>query len=118
MHTNRTNVGTQHQIEELRNLIGATSNNGTPPLWTSDVREPQIREVSSGPEVHFEVEEHNFQSLVPKLVEFERIHGYSSIEMFSQYLSGSLALDEGVEEWVDMFILFLGTREIRRFACP
>ncbi len=118
MSTNSTALRTPFYHEELRNPLTRTTNNPPPLLSTDDAAEPDIRQLSSDSEVRFQVQEHNFQTLVPKLLEFERRNGYSSIQMFSQYLSGSLTLDEATEDWLDMFILFLGTDPIRRFACP
>ncbi len=69
-----------------------------------------------GPEVQFEVEEYTFDGLVSELVEFEREHGITSIEALSQYINGSL--NESMEEWIDLYILYLGTHQVRQFVCP
>jgi len=73
-------------------------------------------ELLEGPKVQFEVEEYDFETLVRRLVEFERRYELSSLEMFSQYFHGNL--DKGLEEWLDLFILYLGTHEVRQFSCP
>jgi hypothetical protein len=68
-----------------------------------------------GVKVNFEVTEYDLDTLVSKLVEFERTHNLSSIEMFSRYVRGEL--NEELDEWIDLFILYLGTSEIRQFSC-
>jgi hypothetical protein len=96
--------------------------------WSSDsepdvaqhdrVGDPTIEELAPGPTVRFRVTTYDFDTLVLRLVEFEREHGVSSIEMFSRYLKGDIELDEERLKWVDLFILYLGTPEVGDFACP
>lgn len=68
--------------------------------------------------VRFEVREYNFDKLKDILIGFERKYKLSSIEMFSRYIRGEKSLDENMGKWVDFFILYLGTYEVRRFSCP
>ena len=82
------------------------------------IGESRLKDIPIGPEVQFEVEEYDFNTLVRRLIEFERQCGLSSVEMFSQYIHGVISLDEDMEEWLDLFILYLGTYEVRQFSCP
>lgn len=68
-----------------------------------------------GPIIKFRVEEYTFARLTRELVEYEQKFALSSLEMFSQYAHGGL--DEKMEEWLDLFILYLGTGEIKRLSC-
>jgi len=93
-------------------------------LWTT-YNEPEIighgeigERVPTGPEVRFEIEEYDFDTLVERLIGLERELGRSSVEMFSEYLYGKMSLDRDMEEWLDLFILYLGTYEVRQFSCP
>jgi hypothetical protein len=68
--------------------------------------------------VEFEIEEYTFNELIPMLAEFEHKYELSSVEMFSQHIHGTLSLDEDIQEWLSLFILYLGTEEVRQFSCP
>lgn len=96
------------------------SNNEPEVLGEDSAGEFETRGMRRGPEVHFEVEEYDFDSLVGRLSGFEREYGLSSFEVFSQYIHGVLDPGENLamEEWLDLFLLCLGTREIRQFSCP
>jgi len=75
---------------------------------------PNLLKCIIGPKVRFEVEEYDFDRLVRELVEYEQEFGLSSLEMFSQYIHGDL--DEKMEEWLNLFILYLGTGEVTAFV--
>jgi hypothetical protein len=93
---------------------------GPQEVQNDSVGEPgfEVESLPLGPEVQFEVEELTFDTLVLRLVELEREHGMSSLELFSAYLSGAELHSDLEEEWLNLFILFLGTREVRHFSCP
>lgn len=68
---------------------------------------------------HFEeIEEYDFDGLVDMLVEFEHQYGRSSLEIFFHYVHGTQVLDNDMERWLELFILYLGTDEVRKFSCP
>jgi len=72
-----------------------------------------------GPEVKFEIEEYDFSRLVRELTEFEVSGGRSTLSIFASYLDRSLDLDDRfLRSWLDLFIMYLGTDEVRRFSCP
>jgi len=70
-----------------------------------------------GPSIKFDAQEVSFEDLVKELREFEEKFGYSSIEMFSRYMGEEIA-DSDIEDWMDTFILYLGTGQIKRYSCP
>lgn len=107
-----------YQVDDLENAPLFWSTGTKPEPSGYDVAETEPEHLPVGPEVQFEVEEYDFGSLGARLVEFEREHGFSSLEMFAQYTRGELNLTENSEEWLDLFILYLGTHEVRQFSCP
>jgi len=109
----------EYKVDRLTNLLLSSK------LITADKYNDNVtvsfkpENVPLGPSVQFEVEEYNFDTLVRRLVEIERIHGISSFEMFSRYIHHECELDDSdIMEWFDLFILLLGTREIRKYSCP
>jgi len=64
------------------------------------------------------VHEYSFDSLCDRLLELERRTGVSTVEMFRRYVRGEHNDDEQIEEWVDLYFLYLGSVEIRRYSCP
>jgi len=107
----------EYKIKSLQNLV-LSSNTLEGEVFQYDVTDEFRFRIPLGPEVQFQVEEYDFDTLVCKLIEFERQYGLSSVEMFSQYIHGVISLDEDMEEWLDLFILYLGTYEVRQFSCP
>jgi hypothetical protein len=116
MSSDTTTLGVEeYTIESLPNET----------LWTNPAHPQQdfwsnvgnvVVDVPIGPKVRFEIEEYDFDSLVRELLKYEREFGLSSLEIFSQYIHGEL--DEEMEEWLDLFILYLGTGQVRQFSCP
>ena len=68
--------------------------------------------------MRFEVQSYDFEGLVSRLAELERALGRSSVELFCDYIASASHPEAESQEWFDLFFLFLGTEEIRRFACP
>lgn len=68
--------------------------------------------------IRFEIKEYDFDTILPRLLEFEREYQMSSIEMFSRYVKGMSGHEQDIDEWIEIFILYLGTQEVRQFACP
>ena len=64
----------------------------------------------------FRIEKYGFSELSDILCDFEKKFGFSTIEMFKLYVSGKLEHDE-MDEWVSMFLLYLGAKEIKRYSC-
>ncbi|MBK6644967.1 MAG: hypothetical protein IPG44_04305 [Anaerolineales bacterium] len=64
------------------------------------------------------VENVNSHDLMEKLVSFEKMFGYSTIEMFEKYTEGKGSDNKDFEEWVDTYILYLGLSKIRKYSCP
>lgn len=79
--------------------------------------DPAFEGLPDGPEFRFTVTRHDLSSLVQRLSGYERRHGLSSVEVFRQYVNGELDHEEDVEEWIDWFLLFLGTSEVQQFVC-
>ena len=61
-----------------------------------------------------------FDELSLMLIRLERQHQRSSIAIFRDYLSGKVDADtdESLSEWVSLILLYLGTPEVREWACP
>jgi hypothetical protein len=118
---NSTNVlsVTEYERNSLSNEA-VTSEPFNPYAWLilNGINDFPSSGLPKGPKVQIEFEEYTFTRLVAELLAFEREFGMSSIELFSQYVNGQLELSEPEEEWLDLFLLFLGTQEIRRFSCP
>lgn len=71
-----------------------------------------------GPKVRVQIRQLTLSDLLNRLLEFERVHEKSTVQMISEYVTGTIAADENTERWADAFFLFLGTSEVRRFAYP
>ena len=73
-----------------------------------------------GPEVRFTLTELTFDQITDSLVSLERELGFSVLELFRRYVNGDLDHDsENVwGELINLFFLYLGTREVRRWSCP
>jgi hypothetical protein len=69
-----------------------------------------------GIKVQFISRSYNLDTLTQTLTELEQEHDMSSVEMFRQYLNGTL--DPELEYWAERFILFLGTPQVRRLVHP
>jgi hypothetical protein len=65
-----------------------------------------------------EIEEFSHEQLVDRLIEIENNLGKSSVELFRKYISEDIEHDEEIEEWFDIFFLFLGTDKVKRYICP
>jgi hypothetical protein len=105
---------------EIVKISGTLINSSkiTPVIFMSDntFRRKEIDNLPGGPSVKFETIEYDFDSLTEKLKEFELKYKISTLDIFSQYTKGKLTVD--LEEWLDMFLLYLGTLEIRTVSCP
>ncbi len=73
---------------------------------------------SVGLDIHFEIEKLNFNTLTQKLSEQELMSSESSIEMFSRYIRGEIGDEIQIDEWLNLFLLWLGTNEVRQYSCP
>lgn len=60
----------------------------------------------------------DFETLSKTLVKYEKEFGFSTIEMFSNYLEGKSTDDESAEEWLDTYILYLGCSQIQKYSNP
>lgn len=76
------------------------------------------RSVSLGPVAQLVIEEAGFADLVQELLDYEKRHGISTLEVFARYLDGQIDHEHvELEDWVSLFLLYLGTDEIRQFSC-
>ena len=82
------------------------------------IAEQEAITVTKGLQVIFKTETLGFDDLTQKLLEFENKHGSSTVGIFSRYLNGEYSASDEIDEWIDTFILFLGTRNIKRFTSP
>lgn len=115
---NTTVLENKKYVTEVPPFSFAFSTNQTRKFHRDTLDEIRPKGLPIGPEVRFDVEEYDFDNLVSRLAEIERKRGLSSLEMFSHYVHGKLDMDEDTEEWLDLFILYLGTHEVRQFSCP
>ena len=76
--------------------------------------------VPTGPEVRFTVTEYSFDQLTDMLLELESRHGWAALEVFRDYVHRNLDVDadESMNRCVSLLLLYLGTREVRRWSCP
>jgi hypothetical protein len=76
--------------------------------------------VLSGENMKLKIKEVSARELVDELVALEKEHGRSTLEIFQEYLEGKLDDVHGdwLEEWIDLYLLYLGTYEIRQYSCP
>jgi len=68
--------------------------------------------------VHLPVEDFSFDRLTEILIETERKEGMSTLEMFRQYIREDKVHPQNIEEWFDLFFLYLGTREVKQYCRP
>lgn len=68
--------------------------------------------------VDFPVETLTFERLTELLIDMESQHGMSTLEMFRHYVREDKAHPENLEEWFDLFFLYLGTEEVKRYCRP
>ncbi len=63
------------------------------------------------------IETLTFDDIVDRLRQAEQTLGKSSVELFSTYLSSDSDItgQQELEDWFDLFFLFLGTEEVKRF---
>jgi len=59
-----------------------------------------------------------FETINDMLKDYEGRFGFSSIDMFKRYAKGELDDDPVMDEWVNTFLLYLGTSNIRKYSCP
>lgn len=103
--------------ERLEEANPRSNDNEPEPPQHDRIGDPTLEELPRGPAVSFRVTEHSFGDLASRLVEFEREYGLSSVEMFTKYVRGNFDLDEDAMEWLDFFLLYLSTAEVRQFSC-
>jgi hypothetical protein len=73
----------------------------------------------TGPDVKFPPSEtYTFDQLTDRLIELEKKHGYSSLEMFRQYIRSDYNEEETMEDWFSFLFLYLGTDEVRYWSSP
>jgi len=58
----------------------------------------------------------DFTSLTNTMKDYERDFGFSTIEMFHRYMNGEFSDDLLIDDWVNTFILYLGTNQIRQYS--
>lgn len=71
-----------------------------------------------GNDLHFTINEYNFDGITRLLVDHERSFGFSSLEMFNRYINNEFENNLEIEDWFNLFLLYLGTKEIRNISCP
>jgi hypothetical protein len=60
----------------------------------------------------------DFESITNLLMNYERDFGFSTIEMFLRYKNGEFANDPNIDYWINTYILYLGTKQIRQYSSP
>jgi len=60
----------------------------------------------------------DFNSITNLLMNYERDFGFSTIEMFLRYMNGEFANNPSIDYWVNTFILYLGSNQIRQYSSP
>ena len=61
----------------------------------------------------------DFDELTERLSVLEARNGVSTIDIFHKYLNAKTHEESDPwEEWIDTFLLYLGTDEIRQYSCP
>lgn len=59
-----------------------------------------------------------FDEITDRIIELERKHNISSLEVLRLYVTGRLDhSNDELDDWVDILILYLRSMELRRFSC-
>ncbi len=64
------------------------------------------------------IETLTFDDIVDRLLQAEQALGKSSVALFIEYLSIDSHIEEqsDLEDWLDLFFLFLGTEEVKHWV--
>ena len=108
--------------------VGSTTSDNKPrvvpventPAWRHTTENRTTGEPPVQASTHFDVETLDFNLLTDRLLDCERRHGFSTLEMLRRFTNGEYddSEDENIEEWFDYLYLYLGTEQIRRVSCP
>lgn len=74
--------------------------------------------VAPSVDIKFPVETLTFDQLTQLLIEMEARHGMSTLEMFRRHIQEDAGDTQDLDEWFDLFFLYLGTKQIRHYTCP
>ena len=59
----------------------------------------------------------DFETVVTRLVNFERENGFSTIEMFKKWLGADWRTQDEMDDWFTMFLFFMHAEEVNQYAC-
>lgn len=74
-----------------------------------------MTDLSIGPEVEFDIKEYTFNELCLEITEHEIKQDIDVITVFKWYINGE-EIDENLEDMLDLFLLFLGTNEVKKLV--
>ena len=66
--------------------------------------------------VDLHIENITFDRLTELLIETEHREGMSTLEMFRRYIREDRIHSENIEEWFDLFFLYLGAKEVKQYS--
>ena len=110
MNTTAQELG---QYRTGQSLVGAMSFYQIEP----ESAQKDSTDLPTGPAMQFEIREYAFDELIQDLIEYERRFGMSTLELYARYLRGEMDHEEDLDDWISLYLLYLGTSKVREVAC-